>query len=344
MDSSFWNKLKKTIMTTPKAQPSSALQLTRFNNGWLAIQTAISTAEKRNVSIQQTDIPVRLKNMVDLLVDEESRLDDATGTTGVCMEYLLKHNVLGKLVNLAEKDQPKGLTGETIRTFAGMINLLDDRFLVHNSVHKPIVKLLRTCCGPGTEFEENEDYHEDLVDLMYILCSKIHGYPELLNIFFYDRQWLTVPERVSARRLQKNRETMALLRSISRRSSLALSSMEDDPPTSSSASTLDQKADTSSLKEGEEGDDSEEPLVRPGHLARSMTAASLQGHENHQESKRDYEFLLFTYLSKFVHREGKSGDFARTGLLFLMELATGSLGEYILDSEFSSYLTAGVGA
>ncbi|KAH7053872.1 Retinoic acid induced 16-like protein-domain-containing protein [Linnemannia elongata] len=270
MDSSFWNKLKKTIMTTPKAQPSSALQLTRFNNGWLAIQTAISTAEKRNVSIQQTDIPVRLKNMVDLLVDEESRLDDATGTTGVCMEYLLKHNVLGKLVNLAEKDQPKGLTGETIRTFAGMINLLDDRFLVHNSVHKPIVKLLRTCCGPGTEFEENEDYHEDLVDLMYILCSKIHGYPELLNIFFYDRQWLTVPERVSAR--------------------------------------------------------------------------SLQGHENHQESKRDYEFLLFTYLSKFVHREGKSGDFARTGLLFLMELATGSLGEYILDSEFSSYLTAGVGA
>ncbi|KAG0285407.1 hypothetical protein BGZ96_010343 [Linnemannia gamsii] len=344
MDSSFWNKLKKTIMTTPKAQPSSALQLTRFNNGWLAIQTAISTAEKRNVSIQQTDISVRLKNMVDLLVDEESRLDDATGTTGVCMEYLLKHNVLGKLVNLAEKDQPKGLTGETIRTFAGMINLLDDRFLVHNSVHKPTVKLLRTCCGPGTEFEENEDYHEDLVDLMYILCSKIHGYPELLNIFFYDRQWLTVPERVSAKRLQKNRETMALLRSISRRSSLTLSSMEDDPSTSSSASTLDQKADTNSLKEGEEGDDLEEPLVRPGRLARSMTAASLQGHENHQEAKRDYEFLLFTYLSKFVHREGKSGDFARTGLLFLMELATGSLGEYILDSEFSSYLTAGVGA
>ncbi|KAG0211465.1 hypothetical protein BGX33_004307 [Mortierella sp. NVP41] len=326
-------------MTTPKAQPSSALQLTRFNNGWLAIQTAISTAEKRNVTIQQTDIPVRLKNMVDLLVDEESRLeDDAMGTTGVCMEYLLKHNVLGKLVNHAEKDLPKGLTGETIRTFAGMINLLDDRFLVHNSVHKPTVKLLRNCCAPGTELLEdgNEDYHEDLVDLMYILCSKIHGYPELLNIFFYDRQWLTVPERVTARRLQKNRETMALLRSLSRRSSLALSTMEDDPPTS-------QKKDSTTLKE-EDGEEEGEPMARPGHLGRSMTAASLQGYEEHQDSKRDYEFLLFTYLSKFVHREGKAGDFARTGLLFLMELATGSLGEYILDSEFASYLTAGVGA
>lgn len=45
MDSSFWNKLKKTIMTTPKAQPSSALQLTRFNNGWLAIQVHLRLSQ-----------------------------------------------------------------------------------------------------------------------------------------------------------------------------------------------------------------------------------------------------------------------------------------------------------
>ncbi|KAG0007118.1 hypothetical protein BGZ65_006001, partial [Modicella reniformis] len=63
-----------------------------------------------------------------------------------------------------------------------------------------------------------------------------------------------------------------------------------------------------------------------------------------EASKSEYEFLLFTYLSKFVHREGKTGDFARTGLLFLMELATGSLGEYIIDTDFTSFLSAGVGA
>ena len=155
---------------------------------------------------------MRLKTMVDLLVDEESRLDDASGTTGVCMEYLLKNNVLTKLVNNAEGDEPKGIMGETIRTIAGMINLLDDRFLVHNAVHKPTVKLLRTC-AQGAEFD-GESYHEDLVDLMYILCSKIHGYPELLNIFFHDKQWLTVPQRGAAKRLQKTIETMELLKTI----------------------------------------------------------------------------------------------------------------------------------
>lgn len=253
------------------------------------------------------------------------------------MEYLFKNNILAKLVNSAEGDQPRGIMGETIRSMASMINLLDDRFLVHNAVHKPIVKLLRTCCAPGTELEGNESYHEDLVDLMYILCSKIHGYPELLNIFFYDKQWLTVPERIPSRRLQKNRETMALLRNMSHRSGL---SSLGSPATSSSAASVDQNIDslqspTSSTTEVDPSSPVTESL--------SEFRNHYQDDENH-DGKRDYEFLLFTYLSKFVHREGKSGDFARTGLLFLMELATGSLGEYILDSEFASYLTAGVGA
>ncbi|KAI9343353.1 Retinoic acid induced 16-like protein-domain-containing protein [Pilaira anomala] len=58
----------------------------------------------------------------------------------------------------------------------------------------------------------------------------------------------------------------------------------------------------------------------------------------------EYEFLLFTYLLRFVHREGRSGDFARTGLLFLMEMATGQLGDFILESDFATIMSAGLGA
>ncbi|KAF9193265.1 hypothetical protein BGZ51_003784 [Haplosporangium sp. Z 767] len=336
MESSFWNKLKKTIIPVPRDQPSDALQLSRFNKCWLGVQAALSTPEKRNVAIQATDIPARLKIMVDLLVDEESRLEDATGSTGVCMEHLLKNNVLGKLVNTCtEGDRPRGIIGETIRTMASMINLLDDQFLVHNAVHRPTVKLLRICCSPGTELEDTESYHEDLVDLMYILCSKIHGYPELLNIFFYDKQWLTVPERVSAKRLQKNQETMALLKSLSQQSGLGLENLDIDLPISTTRTSTAIEENVSPTV------DSKEKRTRARNVTNNDQSTTLQDED---DGKRDYEFLLFTYLSKFVHREGKAGDFARTGLLFLMELATGSLGEYILDSEFATYLTAGVGA
>ncbi|KAG0072326.1 hypothetical protein BGZ89_007020 [Linnemannia elongata] len=323
MDSSFWNKLKKTIMTAPKAQPSSAMQVNRFNKCWTVVENGFSTPEKRSLYVQQTEIPMRLKNMVDLLVDEESRLDDASGTTGVCMEYLLKNNVLTKLVNNAEGDEPKGIMGETIRTIAGMINLLDDRFLVHNAVHKPTVKLLRTC-AQGAEFD-GESYHEDLVDLMYILCSKIHGYPELLNIFFHDKQWLTVPQRGAAKRLQKTIETMELLKTIKTATADAANDAATAQRSLDSSAGQDSATQDSISSDAPNKDSSNIPQAVP-------------------QPKSDYEFLLFSYLSRFVHLEGKAGDFARTGLLFLMELATGSLGEYIMELGFTSFLSAGVGA
>ena len=89
------------------------------------------------------------------------------------------------------------------------------------------------------------------------------------------------------------------------------------------------------------------------------------------EKKPEYEFLLFNYLLRFVHREGHIGDFARAGLLFLMDVAMSSgklphtsepehtpdqsasdpiddaalaLAEYILDGDFSEVLGAGLGA
>lgn len=182
-------------------------------------------------------------------MDEEARQEEDS-TTGVCMEYFLKNGVLQYLVSVAEKaDYPVGIRGETIRMIANMVDLLDDRFLVHNAVHRPTIRLLRFCV---LDERQSELYHEDLVDLMYTICSKIHGFPALLNIFFHDKQ---------------------------------------------------------------------------------------------QEDRREYEFLLFTYLLRFVHREGRSGDYARTGLLFVMEMASSDpLAEFILSSDFAIIMAAGLGA
>ncbi|KAJ1799381.1 hypothetical protein LPJ59_001869 [Coemansia sp. RSA 2399] len=64
-----------------------------------------------------------------------------------------------------------------------------------------------------------------------------------------------------------------------------------------------------------------------------------------------YEFLLFSHLLHFVHRDGKAGDTARTSLLFLLELAateimastagSTALERFILDdSGFAAILSA----
>ena len=105
-----------------------------------------------------------------------------------------------------------------------------------------------------------------------------------------------------------------------------------------------------------------------GSGSSNYVAASQEVSE--KPKKTEYEFLLFNYLLRFVHREGQIGDFARAGLLFLMDVAMSpgdqehrlskddpeeaatdpiadaalSLAEYILDGDFSDVLGAGLGA
>ncbi|KAI7882978.1 hypothetical protein K492DRAFT_185572 [Lichtheimia hyalospora FSU 10163] len=248
------------------------MQLAKFQDCWNDVHSVLMVEDRKaHMHVEQTDIPERLQQMTDMLVDEEARQDDdATGACmeyGDCMEYLLKNQLLRRLVNVAEKsDHPVGIRGELIRTIANMVDLLGYWFLEHKEVHGPTIKLLRFCV---IDQRQSDVYHEDLVDLMYTICSKIHGRPVLLNIFFHDKRWLTTPQKTK------------------------------QPP--------------------------DNPIRTP---------------ESSKEP--EYEFLLFSYLLRFVHREGRTGDYARTGLLFIMEMATQQLGDFILESDFALTMGAGL--
>lgn len=130
--------------------------------------------------------------------------------------------------------------------------------------------------------------------------------------------------------------------------------------------------------EEEEGDDDSDDddddridVQKPPSLTPSQETITLAPMEM-RPRKTEYEFLLFNYLLRFVHREGQIGDFARAGLLFLMDVAMSpgdsvhllmgeespsvppgsdpvtdaalALAEYILDGDFSEVLGAGLGA
>lgn len=58
------------------------------------------------------------------------------------------------------------------------------------------------------------------------------------------------------------------------------------------------------------------------------------------------EFPLFYLLLDYVHHEGKVGDFARTGLLYIIETATHSedLERWIIESDLAMLMASGLGA
>lgn len=128
-------------------------------------------------------------------------------------------------------------------------------------------------------------------------------------------------------------------------------------------------------EEDEEDEDDHHSKHEPVDPASTETSEQAPQQTN---KKVEYEFLLFNYLLRFVHREGQIGDFARAGLLFLMDVAMSpgepahplagegtfqqqanpaperqkdpvtdaalALAEYILDGDFSEVLGAGLGA
>ncbi|KZV93390.1 hypothetical protein EXIGLDRAFT_613050 [Exidia glandulosa HHB12029] len=327
-----------------------------FHVSWTIVKETLEYPDERQLSrgIASTEVPARLKLMVDALVSESTSTEE--GTFGPCLEYLLKNDVLGTLVFLSENDRPAGVQAEVLRTVNSMIVSLDEQFLVHSAVHKAVIRLLRTCAGD--ELQERIDgrskamgaagniskpapseYEEDLVDLLCIICGRIRTYRDLLMIFFHDKNWFQAQTHPLPSLVEEDEEED-----------------EEDADTSlrPSSPTPSQKTVTSAPANAKE--DTPAPAA---------------------PAKPEYEFLIFNYLLRFVHREGKIGDFARAGLLFLMDVAMSAgsggntdgsaaedqqrtttpgssadpvaeaelaLAEYVLDGDFAEVLGAGLGA
>lgn len=61
---------------------------------------------------------------------------------------------------------------------------------------------------------------------------------------------------------------------------------------------------------------------------------------------RKDDFPLFYLLIDYVHHEGRAGDFARTGLLYLIETASKSkiLERWLIESDLATLMATGLGA
>lgn len=66
---------------------------------------------------------------------------------------------------------------------------------------------------------------------------------------------------------------------------------------------------------------------------------------SHSDSGK-IEFPLFYFLLNYVHHDGRAGDFARTGLLYLIEAAAHDeeLEKWIVESDLATLMASGLGA
>lgn len=70
------------------------------------------------------------------------------------------------------------------------------------------------------------------------------------------------------------------------------------------------------------------------------------GRDKFEGRTQKQDFPLFYLLVDYIHHEGKVGDFARTGLLYIIEAASNSveLEQWIVESDLSTLMATGLGA
>ncbi|KAJ7452439.1 Retinoic acid induced 16-like protein-domain-containing protein [Mycena galericulata] len=338
----YFSKFLRTgIQPAPKPPTDHAQE---FHRSWNRVKNTLLHPDERQLTkgIKSTDVPAHLQSMVDSLVLESTRTEE--GGTGACLEYLLKNDVLGTLVRLSETDRPAGIQAEVLRAVQNMVVLLDEQFLVHSAVHRAVLRLLRNCAGDDLQ-EQLDGKNKVMGAARNVIRGQPSEYEEdLVNLLC-----------ILCSRIRTYRELLMIFfhdKHWYRSEPLfSVEEEEEDEEEDETSKSTDNRATSPTPSQD---------------TVTSAPASSLT-------KKTEYEFLLFNYLLRFVHREGQIGDFARAGLLFLMDVAMSpgepvhrlkdttsvssdpapsdpitdaalALAEYILDGDFSEVLGAGLGA
>lgn len=153
-------------------EPSVDL-LEAFVEHWKGITGYYLEATDESTPAKRTDIPWRLKQMLDILVYEEKQRP--AGEAGPCLEYLLQHKVLETLSTLGKAEYPPGMRQQVLLFFSRVLGQVQHPLLHYLNVHRPVQKLLQLSghpLGSGTEKEEAQ--------FAAVLCAKIQQDPALL--------------------------------------------------------------------------------------------------------------------------------------------------------------------
>ncbi|KAG8141128.1 hypothetical protein E2320_006797 [Naja naja] len=125
-----------------------------FTEHWKGVTHYYLEASDERKPAKQTDIPWRLKQMLDILVYEEKQ--QLEGETGPCLEYLLQHKILETLSTLGKAEYPPGMRSQVLLFFSRLLGQMQSPLMHYFNVYRPVQKLIQLqgdALGPEPEKE-----------------------------------------------------------------------------------------------------------------------------------------------------------------------------------------------
>ncbi|KAL2092248.1 hypothetical protein ACEWY4_012046 [Coilia grayii] len=147
--------------------------LESFVDHWKGITNYYIETTDESRPVKQTDIPWRLKQMLDILVYEEQQ--QQVEETGPCLEYLLQHKILETLCTLGKAQYPPGMSQQVLLFFSKVLSQVQKPLLHIINVYRPVQKLIRLCGLPDAQTEKEESL------FLLAVCTRVKKDPYVLN-------------------------------------------------------------------------------------------------------------------------------------------------------------------
>ncbi|XP_060787215.1 FHF complex subunit HOOK-interacting protein 2B [Neoarius graeffei] len=167
------NKLTTLFQQALETREPSVNLLDSFVDHWKGITNYYIETTDEAQPVKQTDIPWRLKQMLDILVYEERQQE--VEETGPCMEYLLQHKLLETLCTLGKAQYPPGMSQQVLLFFSKLLVQIQKPMLHVINVYRPVQKLIRLCGLPDSQTEKEESL------FLSSVCSCVKKDPYVLN-------------------------------------------------------------------------------------------------------------------------------------------------------------------
>ncbi|KAG9488562.1 hypothetical protein GDO78_004876 [Eleutherodactylus coqui] len=180
----MWSRLGALLQQAVDTREPAQDLLQSFVQHWKGVTQYYLETTDESCPARNTDIPWRLRQLLDILVFEENELgtrenqedgNSSTGNTGPCMEYLLQHKILETLCTLAKAEYPPGMRQQVLVFFSRLLTKVQRPLLHYINVHRPVQKLI--ALGGDTV---GVTAHREELQFLISVCSKLEKDPSLL--------------------------------------------------------------------------------------------------------------------------------------------------------------------
>uniref|UniRef100_A0A1A8MJP0 Family with sequence similarity 160, member B2 n=2 Tax=Nothobranchius pienaari TaxID=704102 RepID=A0A1A8MJP0_9TELE len=160
-----FSRLSSLLLQALETREPTVDLLDSFIDHWRSVTTCYIQTSDDSCPVSQTEIPWRLRQMLDILVYEETQL--AVEDTGPCLEYLLQHKLLETLCMLGKAQYPPGMFQQVLLFFNKLLTRMQKPLLELIRVYRPVQRLINLCALPGCHVEKEE------VQFLLAVCSRL---------------------------------------------------------------------------------------------------------------------------------------------------------------------------